>query len=268
MQDDSLELTLKAHEKQTSSGKAYYWYSDIQPFLGKGAPSASSFRRRISEGKIQPVVVEGQEEAAYLAQDIQKFLRGELNKPRGGARRNKTQKSVRKSITATTAPTPLMGKASPDDLPHIFFMEYEQIGMNATSPHTIMSWLKKNSEVYWILSNPIDRHDIWVTLAILPLTDQIIHQLLSGKMSLNDIQSDSIQAYRPNQNYSCYLSAICHPEHKALLPLLIRHVFSYWCEQPYGTIKNLYTLIHDLENPIWQIIKEFYFSPLYNFSTF
>lgn len=260
-----MEQRLKELER-TSNGKVFYWYSDIPALIGVDTPSLSSFRRRVQEGKIHIIDVGGRE-TAFNAEDVRRFLRGEFALPRGGARRKRTGgASTMKASSPMIKMPPLMSSAQPDDLPHIFIMEYEQVGMSAAGPHTVISWLKKNREVYWQLSNPLDRQDVWATLGMLPLADDIIYQLLRGEISLNEISPDSILIYESGKNYSCYISAIARPERQALLPLLIRHVFTHWCEQPPGfNIKNFYMVTHGLEaSSAWQIAKEFYFSPRYD----
>jgi hypothetical protein len=271
---NELEQLLNKLE-QRSNGVIYYWASAIPRLieLNGGEPSLASFRRRVKESvddskKIHTVDVGGRE-AAFKAEDVRRFLHGEMALRRGGARRGKTAGSSALARRFTPAvKVPFMGSAQPDNLPHVFIMEYEQVGMNAASPHTIMSWLKKNSEVYWLLSNPADNQDIWATLAVLPLADDMIFRLLRGEASLNEIIPDNIQVYEPGRSYSCYLSAIARPENQDILPLLVRHVFVHWCEQPRGfNIKNLYIATHGLEaSPAWQIAKEFYFSPRYDVS--
>jgi hypothetical protein len=266
---DSLERELKKREKRTPAGEIYYWYSDISSFVSKQTPSLSSFRRRVTEGKVHTVTVEGKEEAAFLAEDVRRFLRGDFNKQRGGARRTRTSVlSATIAELAPVAPLPLMSVAHPDDLRHIFSMEYEQMGMNAAGPHTIASWLKKNSEVYWFLSNSVDRQDIWVTLGMLPLPEDIIFRLLRNETSLNEITSDAIQAFESDKDYSFYLSIVARPESQSEIVRLIRFIFESWCKQPRGfRIKNFYIATHGLEaSAAWLVVKEFYFSPRYDLS--
>ena len=221
-----MEQRLKELER-TSNGTVFYWSSDIPALLGDDTPSVSSVRRRVREGKIHTVDAGGRE-TAYNAEDVRRFLRGELSLPRGGARKKTSRIPAKASLTTQA---PMIGSALPDDLPRVFVMEYEQVGMNAAGPHTAMSWLKKNEEVYWLLSNPMDRQDIWATLVVLPLADDIIFRLLRGEISLNEITPDSIQVYEPDRGYSCYLSAVARPEHQNVLPLLVKHVFAHWCKQ-------------------------------------
>jgi|SRR5579859_2673741 len=256
-----LEQRLKEYQKTLPDGTAYIWYSDVPRLIGEGTPSLSSFRRRMNEGKLHTIAIKDQGQAAFLASDILKFLRGDLTKPRGAAAyRGKTTRvpAVSKASSSALNP-PLVSIASPDDLPHIFSMEYTQVEMGAASPHALASWLSRNNEVYWLLSDPADRKDVWATLCALPLADDVIFRLLHGKMSLNEVSADSIQIYESGKTYSCYLSAIVRPDRQELLTLLISHVFGHWSKQSF-TIKSLYVLSHGDESPVWQ--KTFYFSPL------
>lgn len=164
--------------------------------------------------------------------------------------------------------TPLIDSAQVDDLLPVFIMEYEQIGTEAVGLHNVMSWLKKNNEIYWLLSNPQDRRDVWATLSVLPLGEEMIFKVLRGEVPLNDVTAEHIQNYAPGQEYSCYLSAVARPEYQDMLPLLVQHVFTHWCKRPHPfRIKSLYVATHGLEtSPGWEVAKTFYFSPRYEMS--
>jgi hypothetical protein len=130
--------------------------------------------------------------------------------------------------------------------------------------------VKKNEHAYWFLSNPDAKDDVWATLAMLPLHDEKIFQLLKEEVALQDITSSDVLAYTPEQSpFSCYMSVVVREERADSLLKLLRRIFAFWCEKaPAIRIDKLYVAVTGgvEETLLHRLVKEFYFSPLYHLS--
>lgn len=266
MQQD-LEQRIENLEKRTDAGEAYFWSSDVPELIGKGTPSISSFRRRVSEGAIGTVDVGGRE-AAYKAEDVRRFLGGKLTLKRGGVRRVKSEKpSQHKEVIGpvASAEKAFIDFVRPDDLPAVYFMESVQLGFErAIFPTSILSWLSKDDRCYWMLCDPKDRKDVRAVLGILPLKEEIILKLLKGELAARDINAADVLSYEAGKSYSCFVtSATTLPDAYGSIMLLMQRLLDYWCERSIH-ISKLYLSILGLagESAALHLAQGCFFSPL------
>jgi len=253
--------------------RPYYWASEIPTLIGPTTPSLSSFYRYAASGKIHKVDNQGQTDTAYSGEDVRQFLRGELSRKKGGISRGKLSSRLSKAhtVSSISAPKPIIDYVRErSDLAHIFLMESELLGEASLLPNTQLSWVKKNEYAYWFLSNPDAKDDVWATLAMLPMREDKIFTLLRGEIALQDVTSDDILTYSSEHlPLSCYTSAIVRAEHGDALIKLLQSVFAFWCEKASDVqIDKLYVSVPRgvEETPLHKMVKEFYFSPLYQFN--
>jgi hypothetical protein len=145
-------------------------------------------------------------------------------------------------------------------------MEANVLGENALLPSAPLSWIKKNKYVYWFLSRPHTKDEVWATLVVLPMHEEQIFRLLKGESVLQDITSDDVLAYDSAQSpFSCYMLAVVKPGHEDALLKLLQHVFAFWCQgDPPVQIAKLYVSVPGgmKETPLHQLVKLLYFSSL------
>jgi hypothetical protein len=254
--------------KRTSNGIKFYWSSDIPQLIGANTPSLSTFRRRVQEGKIRIVDVGGRD-IAYHAEDVEKFLRGELLLPRGGSHRGTTKRNAQSTQVSAGRPSHseelTIDTARASDLMHLYLLESEQLDyMRAVVPPVLHAWTQTNNLVYWFAYNKSNRAEITAMLGILPLPDATIQRLLRGELSPSQIPATDILTYQPGEHYQCVIvSAAARAGQQDAIMLLVRRAFDDWCKRSV-LIDNLYALMpgNDEDSPIARIIATCAFVPL------
>ena len=261
-------------ENSEENTRPCYWASEIPTLLGPETPSLSSFYRYVTSGQIRKVDTQDQLNPGYSSEDVQRFLRGEMSRKKSGVKRENPAVPRIKRSTASGGKPIIDCAREISDLAHTSSMELKLKG--TLSPQvqlswikTQLSWIEKNEYVYWFLSHSKARHDVWATLAVLPMPKETICRLLNGKVALENITSDDLLA--PDQSpFSCYLSAFVRSDHEDSLLQLLLHVFAFWCEKvPPMQINKLYVLVPTgvKETPLHKLVKKLYFSPVRDLSS-
>jgi hypothetical protein len=253
-------------ENTKEKTKLSYQASEIPTLLGPTTPSLSTFYRYVENGEIRKIENEDQSNPAYVGEDVRRFLKGELSRKKSGTKQEKPSgPGIKRRKPAIGMPIIDYARGI-SDLSHTFVMEADVLDENALLPSAPSAWIKKNKYAYWFLSHPKARDDVWATLAVLSLPEEQIFRLLKGEIALQDVTSDDVLAYNPEQSpFSCYMSAVVKPGHEDALLKLLQRVFAFWCEEiPPVQIDKLYISVPSgiKGTPLHQLVKKFYFSPL------
>ncbi len=253
-------------ENSKEKTKTSYQASEIPTLLGPTTPSLSTFYRYVESGEIRKIENEDQSNPAYSGEDVRRFLKGELSRKKSGTKQEKPPgPRIRRRKPAIGMPIIDYARGIAD-LSHTFVMEVAVLGEDALLPSAPSAWIKKNKYAYWFLSHPKARDDVWATLVVLSLPEEQIFRLLKGETTLQDVTSDDVLAYNPEQSpFSCYMSAVVKPGHEDALSKLLQHIFAFWCEgAPPIRIDKLYVSVPSgtKGTPLHQLVKRFYFSPL------
>ncbi len=233
----------------------------------------STFYRYAKAKKIRSVTVDGHEGVpAYHAEDVSKFLRGELAMPRGGARRKKLPKSGEQAVVDGPANSAIIDHVHDrDDLSRVFLFlleEQQQLGQDALSNQVALAWSKNSDWAYWFLANSDARDEIWATLGLLPLSSEKIFDLLNRKIALHSITLDDLTSSTTNEApLACYLSIIAKPDYPHALVQILRRLLVFLCEKaPDLQIGKLYISVPGgvgiKETAVHYLLKEFYFGRL------
>ncbi len=241
------------------NGKNYIPSSEIVSIVKDAGYSLSTFYRYVKAGKVEKLG--SQKSASYKRGDVEAFLRGELTLD---GRKKRLPRVHRLQSSQYASPDTLIDVVTKDDLAHVFLVETEQQGYDqALPPNIIWSWLEKNDHVYWLLSNPQNRKDIWATLGVLPLDEQLIFKLLKGELSPKDIKPNDILTYELGREYTCYVVSATS-KGQDFLNQMMQHIFSYWHVSSPIRISKLYASSSRTthEDSTLHLMKEFFFSEL------
>ncbi len=267
---------VKGYMTNVQNEPTYYWASAIPGLVAatSSAPSLSTFYRRVNAGAIKKVNVEGLEEA-YDGDDVRKFLKGEMTQKKrnnAGEKKELLNASIVSAIPKLpySRPEPIIDYVHDrSDLAFVFLflMEALERGEDTLLPQVALSWIERNGWAYWFLSNPTSKEDIWASLGLLPLKNELIEQLLKGQVLLRDIRISDILTYTDGEAYSCYLAVIVKQDHIDALVQLFQKLLPFLCEAPVYIDKMYHAVNYGLDlSPSHLLVKEFFFSPLYALS--
>lgn len=145
------------------------------------------------------------------------------------------KKLIQKERAKRKAPAPvLFDIIRREDLPaclrldQIVYPDDLELGELAT----YQSWRQKNQRVSIAAYDASNRDIMLAYIALLPLPEAIILDILRGKRADHSVTVDEVESYdRPGPYTLLALSAVCHPDRPELLYKLMRHIMDYWLEQ-------------------------------------
>ena len=124
--------------------------------------------------------------------------------------------------------------------------------------------VKKNPRVALAVYDSPKRENILAYISLLPVAEEIILDVLSGRRHETTIATEDIETYDRKGGYTLLAeSVVCHPEHTYKFMPLINHYMNYWCEQyPDRYITRVYAQAASKQGDI--LIHKLFFSPLYH----
>jgi len=127
-----------------------------------------------------------------------------------------------------------------------------------------MSWVKKNPHISLAAFDANDRKTVLAYVALLPLPEAIILEILSGKRTEMDIQAEEIEGEEREGGYTFLVeSAVSHPEHPEKLGVVLKELMNYWCEQyPKRYIDKIYAQSVSEKGDV--LIQKLYFAARYD----
>jgi hypothetical protein len=127
-----------------------------------------------------------------------------------------------------------------------------------------VSWVRKNPHISLAAFDAKDRRTVLAYVALLPLPETTILEMLSGKRNEMDIQPEEIESYERPGGYTLLVeSAVSHPDHPEKLGVVLKGLMDYWCEQyPQRYIDKIYAQSVSDEGDI--LIQKLYFAARYD----
>ena len=258
---------LETLKKVSPNGEEYLLAADIPELINEDTPSISTFRRRVHEKMIRAISIEGQKEDAYRADDIAKFLQGDLKLKRGGIRRGKKlqQEQQGNDNQSPLGRNMVIRPLAASDVGDAYSLLFNQLGFeNAPQPASLYKWVKEGLSAFWVAENVKSSRKILAILGILPLDEDLIIRFMCEEYTLQEIAITDVLSFQPGYDYTCYIMAATDPTcPKDILIQMIDHLLSYWCElHPSISIRMLYitTDVSMEESPVLRMIRAFFFS--------
>lgn len=187
--------------------------------------SENTFYRNVREEKIKKYLPNQRKRGAlYNLSDIEKTVRYHSKKVRQSA--DEIDKA---------APQAIIDWLQPGDIPaglrlDILLYPTEIVeGLEEASVY--QSWRKNNNQLTMGAFTK-DRVECLAYLQLVPLEEQTILDILSGKRSENSIKPDEVLAYNRLGAYTLLgVSAACHPDYPDLLFRILDKMMEFWIEQ-------------------------------------
>ena len=180
----------------------------------------TAFSHYVKTGQIQIKRGRGPRDNRYSLEDIYKIKeRREQGKPR---------KPYKKRL----API-LIDWLQPGDIPAGLKLDYllyhENIDLAEAAVY--QSW-RRNNNLLTMGAFSKDRSECLAYLQLVPLHEQVIFDILSGKREEASIKPEEILAYdKPGAYTLLGVSAVCHPERQDLLFRVLDHIMDFWVAQ-------------------------------------
>jgi hypothetical protein len=123
--------------------------------------------------------------------------------------------------------------------------------------------VKRNSHVALAVYDSEKRENILAYVSLLPLSEQVILEVLSGSRHETHINTEEVEDYlRPGAYVLLAESVVTDSAHPELLNTLLRHLVRFWCDQyPDRYISKIYAQAESKQGDM--LISKLYMSPLY-----
>ncbi|HYU74165.1 MAG TPA: hypothetical protein VEL31_15950 [Ktedonobacteraceae bacterium] len=127
-----------------------------------------------------------------------------------------------------------------------------------------VSWVRKNPHISLAAFDANDRKTVLAYVALLPLPEATILEVLRGKRTEMGIQPEEIESYERPGGYTLLVeSAVSHPDHPEKLGAVLKGLTDYWCEQyPQRYIDKIYA--QSVSNKGDILIQKLYFAARYD----
>jgi hypothetical protein len=126
-----------------------------------------------------------------------------------------------------------------------------------------MGWRRKNPYISKAAFDARDRRTCYGYLGLIPLPEQVILDILTGKKDEKEITPDEIVTYDEPGDFTLLAnSAVVHPEYAEVIHKIISSVMNFWYEQyPEKRIKRIYAQAVSDAGRI--MAQKLYLGPLY-----
>jgi hypothetical protein len=126
-----------------------------------------------------------------------------------------------------------------------------------------MAWRRKNPYISQAAFDAQDRRTCYGYLGLIPLPEQVILDILTGKKDEKEITPSDILTYdEPGEFTLLANSAVVHPEYPEVLPKIIKGIMDFWYElYPERRMKRIYAQTVSDAGRI--MTQKFYLGPLY-----
>jgi len=218
--------------------------------------------------------VKASEGARYLKMDTKRFFyyvktRNIRIQEGEGERKNlynyEDIMRVKRELGIDQRPITTIDWVKPSDVPATVALDFivYQEAIIAEINH-YLSWVKKNPFISLAAFDVNDRKTALAYVALLPISEEIILDVLKGKRSEMDIQPDEILAYDRPGGYNLLVeSAVSHPDHPEQLGKVMKGLVDFWCEQyPERYIEKIYAQAVSEKGDI--LIQKLYFAARYD----
>jgi hypothetical protein len=126
-----------------------------------------------------------------------------------------------------------------------------------------MAWRRKNSYLSRAAFDARDRRTCYGYLGLIPLSEQVILEILTGKKYEKEITQDEILTYDEPGDYTLFAnSVVVHPDYPEVMSKILRSFIDFWYEQyPEKRVKRIYAQVVSDAGRI--MAQKLYFGPLY-----
>lgn len=126
-----------------------------------------------------------------------------------------------------------------------------------------MAWRRKNPKISMGAFDKYDRRTRYAYMGFIPLPENIILDILTGKKDEKEITPDEILTYDQPGEYTLLAnSAVVHPDYPELLNTVLHGIMQYWIDQyPKKRIKHIYA--QAVSDQGRTLVKKLYLAPLY-----
>jgi hypothetical protein len=126
--------------------------------------------------------------------------------------------------------------------------------------------VKRNPHVALAVYDSPKKETMYAYISLLPVAEQIILEVLSGKKQETDIRTEDIETYDRAGAFTLLAeSVVVHPDYQNVLNTLLHHLLEYWYDQyPERYISKIYAQAASNKGDI--LIQKLYFAPLYHLS--
>ena len=124
------------------------------------------------------------------------------------------------------------------------------------------SWIKRNPHIAACAFNKENRRDIWAYIALKPLPEPVIWDIVTGKRHENEIKPEEIRLYSEGGAYSLLaVSAVALPGRGVLLKYILEFFMNYFLElYPACSIERIYAEAVTQAGDV--LMQKFHFSTL------
>ncbi len=180
----------------------------------------SAFFHYVTTGQIRKESGRNQKDGRYSLQDIytlkERRAQGKPRKP--------YKKRPEPIITDWLQPADI-----PAGLKLDYLLYHENIDLAEAAVY--QAWRQNNNRLTMGAFSK-DRSECLGYLQLVPLDEQLILDILSRKREENSIQPEEIRSYDQPGSYTLLgISAVCHPDRRNLLFMLLDRVMDFWVEQ-------------------------------------
>lgn len=218
--------------------------------------SENTFFRHVREGKIKKSLAIGRERGAmYDGNDIRKIAdaQGEHKK---------------KSVIASNGPRDtLIEWVQVNDVPAtvaLDFLLYQETTIADINQYA--AWVRKNPYISLAAFDAKDRRTVLSYIALLPLPENVILDILRNDRAEMDIKAEEIKVYSEPGPYSLLVeSAAAHPDHPEQLGKVMKTLTDFWYRKfPEQYIEKIYARPVSDKGDI--LLQKLYFAARYDLS--
>lgn len=234
----------------------------VREFIKAGL-SETTFRRKVREHAIDKILPEGRIRGAlYPVEQVQRAIL----QSRGSVRHTAMQEgeTIEEGRKKRSVPDVILDWVRPEDVPS--GLALDQIVYNEmflADAEVYMNWRRKNPKISMGAFDAHDRRTRYAYIGFIPLPENIILDILTGKKDEKEITPNEILTYDDPGEYTLLAnSVVVHPNYPELINKLIHGVMQYWIDQyPVRRIKRIYAQAVSEQGQT--LAKKLYLAPLY-----
>lgn len=180
----------------------------------------------------------------------------------------KEQRKQKRQARQPKEPTFTLDWLYPRDLPACLELDYLVFDRRMIASLDVYEqWIEKNNQIAMCAYDRKDRRTMLAYIAMLPLPETTILEVLQGKRDEMDLRAEDIEDYSRTGEYTLLAnSVVTRPDRPDLLYQIIGRIMQCWLDRyPDRYISRIYAQAASAKGDI--LIQKFYFAPLYVLSS-
>jgi hypothetical protein len=232
------------------------FYTASQARERLGGMSAEELRRLVEAGKIQKFTPPTNKVKGYYNKMDVDNIAQEMQNPIPDTERFNNRQSNEKI-------QPFVDWIGVDDVLTSLQLDYRVYG-----PEVFLADLqyyadrvKRNPHVALAIFDSPKKERILAYISLLPLSEPVILEILSGKRHETRIENEEVETYEHKGGFTLLAeSVVVDPEHTNQLNRLLNHLLQYWCEQyPDRYVTKIYAQAESRAGDV--LIQKLFFAP-------